>query len=200
MRQTLGDRLRIVYTEDEEHELFTSHAWRRLFEIMASLVQEFILEFFSTCRMSDREMDLDIADTLCFQLGGARRRKSGARLSEGHFIMCLAVYFGLVSDKGLRGLSVVTHENLLIDLHELGRLNIYDAPIVNEGAQADPVPMQAPQPPPPAPRTMQQRISKLEEEAQELRQSIVGLRGDVARSITDQGSWKLLIGQTKTPG
>ncbi|GKB94986.1 hypothetical protein Tco_0981123, partial [Tanacetum coccineum] len=43
-----------------------------------------------------------------------------------------------------------------------------------------------PQPPPPASSTIQQRVSKLEEEVQELRRSIVGLRGDVARSITDQ--------------
>ncbi|GKB94441.1 hypothetical protein Tco_0980578 [Tanacetum coccineum] len=59
---------------DEGQELFTSHAWRRLFEIRAPLVREFILEFRSTCRMSDTEMGLDVADTLCFQLGGVRRR------------------------------------------------------------------------------------------------------------------------------
>ncbi|GKD77422.1 hypothetical protein Tco_1340043 [Tanacetum coccineum] len=34
---------------------------------------------------------------------------------------------------------------------------------------------------------MQQRISRLEEEVQELRRSIMGLRGDVDISITDQG-------------
>ncbi|GJS54627.1 hypothetical protein Tco_0627989 [Tanacetum coccineum] len=39
MRQTLGDRLRMVYTGDEGHEL-----------------------------MNDTEMGLDVADTLCFQL------------------------------------------------------------------------------------------------------------------------------------
>ncbi|GKA07174.1 hypothetical protein Tco_0686398 [Tanacetum coccineum] len=33
---------------------------------------EFILEFFSTCRIGD-EMGLDVASTLCFQLRGARR-------------------------------------------------------------------------------------------------------------------------------
>ncbi|GKC85230.1 hypothetical protein Tco_1140947, partial [Tanacetum coccineum] len=32
-------------------------------------------------------------------------RKSGARLSGGHFIRHLAVHFGLVSDEGLRGLQ-----------------------------------------------------------------------------------------------
>ncbi|GJT15599.1 hypothetical protein Tco_0874305 [Tanacetum coccineum] len=174
-------------------------------------------QFLSTCRMSDTVMDLDTADTLCFQLGGVRRRmtwrqfilalglhtelemaeagfgaywagsdrlipekggrlchrmiaysisgrgqapkkvtgidlfylrnmdrgtinvphllaqylfrhtegrKSGARLSGGHFIMHLAMHFGLVSDDGLRGLQVVTQELPLIDLHELGRLHI----------------------------------------------------------------------------
>ncbi|GJW00728.1 hypothetical protein Tco_1555979, partial [Tanacetum coccineum] len=204
MRQTLADRLRMVYTGDEGHEL-----------------------------MSDTEMGLDVADTLCFQLDGARRkmnwrqfilalglhtdkeiaedgfgaywlgserhaegRKSRARLSGGYFIGHLAAHFGLVSDQGLRGLSVVTHELPLIDLHELGRLNISgatgaaeDAHAVDEGAQADLAPVQAPQPPPPAPRTMPQRIAKLEEEVQELRWSIVGMRGDVDRSITDQGKF-----------
>ncbi|GKG04897.1 hypothetical protein Tco_0315284, partial [Tanacetum coccineum] len=32
MRHELTDRLRMVYTEAEGHVLFTSHAWRRLFE------------------------------------------------------------------------------------------------------------------------------------------------------------------------
>nr|GEW36420.1 ribonuclease H-like domain-containing protein [Tanacetum cinerariifolium] len=39
-----------------------------LFEIQGPLVRAFIMEFLSTCRMSDTEMGLDIADTLCFQL------------------------------------------------------------------------------------------------------------------------------------
>ncbi|GJT25676.1 hypothetical protein Tco_0895613 [Tanacetum coccineum] len=38
MRQTLGDRLRMVYTGDKGQDLFTSHAWRRLFEIRAPLL------------------------------------------------------------------------------------------------------------------------------------------------------------------
>nr|GEU87474.1 reverse transcriptase domain-containing protein [Tanacetum cinerariifolium] len=124
----LRDTLRMVYTGDEGHELFTSHAWRRLFEIRAPLVQEFNLEFLSTCKMSDTEMGLDVAGTLCFQLDGARHaegRKSRARLSRGYFIGCLAAHFGSVSDQGLRGLSVVTRELPLIDLHDLRRLNIY---------------------------------------------------------------------------
>ncbi|GJT26924.1 hypothetical protein Tco_0907199 [Tanacetum coccineum] len=169
--------------------------------------QEFILEFFSTCRIGD-EIGLDVVGTLCFQLGGARRsmtwrelilalglhtakemaedgfgvywdflrgapsytyirdpvrrlcaaflrgdrhlkrhaegRKSSARLSGSHFIGRLAYHFGLVSDDGLRGLSVVARKLPLIDM-------------VDKGAQADPTPIQAPQPPPPPPvagRTM----------------------------------------------
>ncbi|GJW03244.1 hypothetical protein Tco_1562100 [Tanacetum coccineum] len=37
----------------------------------------------------------------------AEGRKRGAELSGGHFIGHLAAYFGLVSDQGLRDLSVV---------------------------------------------------------------------------------------------
>ncbi|GKA86772.1 hypothetical protein Tco_0808483 [Tanacetum coccineum] len=150
----------------------------------------------------------------------AKERKSGARLSGGHFIGCLRAYFRLISDQGLRGLSVVTRELLLIDLHEFGRLNICerigdtwawvaprperqpdatvgapraaeDALAVDEGAQVDLAPMQAPQPPPPALKTMTQWITRLEEEVQELRWSIVGLRGDVDRSITDKPGWSI---------
>ncbi|GKA92922.1 hypothetical protein Tco_0814847 [Tanacetum coccineum] len=51
-------------------------------------------------------------------------RNSGARLFGGHFIRRIAAHFGLVSDQGLRGLSMVTSELPLIDLHKLVRLNI----------------------------------------------------------------------------
>ncbi|GKD50781.1 hypothetical protein Tco_1279757 [Tanacetum coccineum] len=54
----------------------------------------------------------------------AEGRKSGARLSGGHFIRRLAHHFGLVSDDGLRGLSVVARELPLIDMGELVKLNI----------------------------------------------------------------------------
>ncbi|GKC09045.1 hypothetical protein Tco_1000655, partial [Tanacetum coccineum] len=64
MRQTLDGRLRMVYTGDEGQELFTSHAWRRLFEIRGPLVREFILEFLSTCRMNDTEMGLHTTEEM----------------------------------------------------------------------------------------------------------------------------------------
>ncbi|GKB60640.1 hypothetical protein Tco_0916826, partial [Tanacetum coccineum] len=68
MRQALTDRLRMEYTGVGGLVSFTSHAWRRLFKIHGPLVREFMLEFFSTCRIDDNEMGLDIVDTLCFQL------------------------------------------------------------------------------------------------------------------------------------
>ncbi|GJW24442.1 hypothetical protein Tco_0038253 [Tanacetum coccineum] len=70
MRQDLAMRLRMVYIGGEGKQVFVIHAWRRLFGIRAPLVREFILEFLNTCRMSDTKMGLDVADTLCFQLGG----------------------------------------------------------------------------------------------------------------------------------
>ncbi|GJT23233.1 hypothetical protein Tco_0893170 [Tanacetum coccineum] len=144
----------------------------------------------------------------------AEGRKSGVRLSGGHFIGRLAMHFGLVSDEGLRGLQVVTRELPLIDLHELGRLHICmrygdtwawvaqgserqqavaaGASEADEAGQAAkevareiPGPAQAP-PPAPQPRTMSQSIKRLEEEVHDLRRIVVGLRGDVASFTTEQ--------------
>ncbi|GJT91858.1 hypothetical protein Tco_1080703 [Tanacetum coccineum] len=116
----------------------------------------------------------------------AEGRKSDARLSGGHFIRRIPHHFGLVNDDELRGLFVVTREIPLINMGELVKLNICmkigdnwawvapglkmqpdtmagalgateDALAVDEGAQADPTPIQAPQLPPPPPtagRTM----------------------------------------------
>ncbi|GJX11825.1 hypothetical protein Tco_0201684 [Tanacetum coccineum] len=69
----------------------------------------------------------------------AEGRKSGARLSGGHFIRRLAHHFGLVSDDGLRGLYVVSRELT------------WDGPAVDEGGQAISAPVQTPQQPPPPP-------------------------------------------------
>ncbi|GJZ85883.1 hypothetical protein Tco_0651222 [Tanacetum coccineum] len=86
MRQDLAVRLGMVYSREGQH-VFVSHAWRRLFEIRSPLVREFILEFLSTCRTSDTMMDLDTADTLCFQLGGVMRR-----MTWRQFILALGLH------------------------------------------------------------------------------------------------------------
>ncbi|GKA51824.1 ribonuclease H-like domain-containing protein [Tanacetum coccineum] len=87
MRPDLAYRLRMVYTGSEGQVLFTSDAWRRLFEIRGPLVREFMIEFFSTCRISDTEMGLHVRDTLYFQLGGARRS-----MTRRHFILALGLH------------------------------------------------------------------------------------------------------------
>nr|GEV27420.1 putative reverse transcriptase domain-containing protein [Tanacetum cinerariifolium] len=56
-------------------------------EIKEPLVREFILEFLSICRMSDTEMGSDVADTLCFQLCGVRRR-----MTLRQFILALGLH------------------------------------------------------------------------------------------------------------
>ncbi|GKA78176.1 hypothetical protein Tco_0784713 [Tanacetum coccineum] len=212
------------YTEDIvrnfEHRLetifsreatFTSHAWRRLFEVRGPLVREFMLEFFSTSLglhtyeemvedgfgaywygserfipdkgdlrdywieiSSDRDLigvekvtgvDLFYLRTMDhgtanvpyllaqYLLRHAEGRKSGARLSRGHFIGYLTAHFGLVSDEGLRGLG---------------------SPGTREAAGALGSAEDAP------------RIERLKEEMRELRQSVIGLQGVIESSITEQ--------------
>ncbi|GKD62892.1 hypothetical protein Tco_1305000 [Tanacetum coccineum] len=265
MMRDLAVRLRMVYTGGDGQQVFVSHAWRRLFRIRAPLVREFILEFLSTCKMSDTDMVLDVADTLSeerveawfraywagsdrvipdkgdlrdywieissdrdflgpapsyapekvtgvdlfylrnidqwtanvphllaqYLFRHAEGRKSEARLSGGYFIGHLAAHFGLVSDEGLKGLYGDTwawvapaperQQVAVAGAHEADEAGS----AVDKGAQEVPAPAQAP-PPTPQPRTMSYRIDRIEEEIRELRQSVVGLRGVVKSSITEQ--------------
>nr|GEZ54991.1 hypothetical protein [Tanacetum cinerariifolium] len=120
----------------------------------------------------------------------AEGRKSDAMFLGGHFIGCLAHHFGLVSDDGLSGLFVVTRElpliNMVASAAALG--DAEDASDVDEGAQAVPAPMHArPLPPTATGKTMYQRLRRLENEIQGLRQDVRSLRELVERSMTDQG-------------
>ncbi|GKE06918.1 hypothetical protein Tco_1398936, partial [Tanacetum coccineum] len=74
----------------------------------------------------------------------AEGRKSGARLSEGHFIGCLAAHFGLASDEGLRAQGLERQQAAAVGAPRAAE----DALTADEGAQAVPAPVQAPQPPP----------------------------------------------------
>nr|GFB37910.1 hypothetical protein [Tanacetum cinerariifolium] len=78
----------IVHSYEQRLETIWSRPVnRRLFGIRAPLGREFILEFLSTFWMSDTEMGLDAADTLCFQLGGVRRR-----MTWRQFILALGLH------------------------------------------------------------------------------------------------------------
>ncbi|GJV56753.1 hypothetical protein Tco_1457758 [Tanacetum coccineum] len=130
-------------------------------------------------RIYDIEIGLDIADTLCFQLGMARGQAPEKQTVTNLFYL-------RSMDEGTRAWVARGPERQPIAA--AGALEVIEgAPIVDEGVPCIPAPVQAPQPPPIAQtKTMPQRTARLKEEVHELRQSIVGLRGVVDKSITDQ--------------
>ncbi|GKB65980.1 hypothetical protein Tco_0927392, partial [Tanacetum coccineum] len=110
----------------------------------------------------------------------AAGRKRWAHISGWQFVARFVEHFGLLTAKILGELTVIAPELLVIDMAELVRLQICDelddtwawvtigqkrqpvaaagapavakdAPIIDEGGQADPEPKQAPQQPPPPP-------------------------------------------------
>ncbi|GKC52674.1 hypothetical protein Tco_1075419 [Tanacetum coccineum] len=76
MAEGLSGRMLMEHRDAQGVSLFTSRAWRRLFDIRGLLVHELILKFFSTFRFGQAILDLDTPRALQFQLGGARRRMS----------------------------------------------------------------------------------------------------------------------------
>ncbi|GJS96447.1 hypothetical protein Tco_0803415 [Tanacetum coccineum] len=87
MADGLSARMLMEHMDAQGVSLFTSRAWRRLFDIRGPLVHELILEFFSTFRFGEAVTDLDTAGALQFQLGGVRRR-----LSWRQFILALGLH------------------------------------------------------------------------------------------------------------
>ncbi|GJX59146.1 hypothetical protein Tco_0290536 [Tanacetum coccineum] len=126
-------------------------------------------------------------------------KKSEAHISRGQFVARLAAHFGLLTAEILGGLMVISLSFLLlIWLSCCSPAVAEDAPVVDEGGQAVPTPMQAPQqplPPPFAARTIPQRWGRLEEEVQGLRRDVRSLPGLMEKLITDQGrfsTWMIL--------
>ncbi|GJY94154.1 hypothetical protein Tco_0510515 [Tanacetum coccineum] len=76
MAEGLSARMLMEHRDDQGVSLFTSKAWRRLFDIRGPLIHELILKFYSTFRFGQAILDLDTPETLQFQLGRARRRMS----------------------------------------------------------------------------------------------------------------------------
>ncbi|GJU38500.1 hypothetical protein Tco_1191457 [Tanacetum coccineum] len=112
-----------------------------------------------------------------------KRRKSGARLLGGHFIGRLAMHFGLVSNQGLRGLQEPERQQATtVGAHEADKACLAAKEVVEE----IPALVQAPPPPALQPRTMSQRIERVEEEVHDLRRDGVGLRGVVESFTTKQ--------------
>ncbi|GJR65613.1 hypothetical protein Tco_0011678 [Tanacetum coccineum] len=273
------------HRDDQGVSVFTSRAWRRMFDIRGPLVHELILEFYSTFRFGQAILDLDTLGTLQFQLGGARRRMSwrefilalGLHTDEEMQTVGFALWYTMIQDPILRSchtliacsitgrsqapkkvtvkdlfylrgmdvdsvtvpyllarylrlfaagrkIRVIAPELPIIDMAEPVRLQIYaqfddtwawvaigperqpvavagaptdaeDVLIVDEGGQANPTPVQAPQQPPPPPlaatRTIPQRSGRLEKDMQGLRRDVGSLHRVVERSITDQGRFSM---------
>ncbi|GJX84458.1 hypothetical protein Tco_0335232 [Tanacetum coccineum] len=156
--------------------VFTSRAWRKMLDIRGSLVHEFILEFFNFLGTSPlytliRDPILRLCHRLIACSIAGRKR---AHISGGQFVARLAKPFGLLTAEILGGLTIIAPELPIIDMTDLPVVAAgapavaEDAPIIDEGGQADLAPEQAPhQPPPPSPaaaRTIPQRLGRLEED------------------------------------
>ncbi|GKB90734.1 hypothetical protein Tco_0963006 [Tanacetum coccineum] len=71
MAEGLSGRMLMEHRDEAGDSVFTSRAWRRMFDIRGPLVHGLILEFFSTFRFGQAILDLDTPGTLQFQLGRA---------------------------------------------------------------------------------------------------------------------------------
>ncbi|GKC00047.1 hypothetical protein Tco_0986183 [Tanacetum coccineum] len=128
----------------------------------------------------------------------------------------LAEHFGLLTEERLQGLMVIAPALSVIDMAELVMLQICveiddtwawvalgperrpdaaagapeaaeDAPVIEEGGQGIPAPVQAPPLPPAASRTMPQRMTRLEEDVHEIRGALANQReliGAMARDFS----------------
>ncbi|GKD81590.1 hypothetical protein Tco_1348429 [Tanacetum coccineum] len=133
MRQDLPERMRMVYTGDDGQEDQGRDRVRCGWDFLRGS------PFYTYIK--------DPVRRLCHR--HTKGRKSGARLSRGHFIRRLAHHFSLVSDDGLRGLSVIAREigddwAWVAPRPERWQVaaagapeTAEDAPIVDKGAQAD---------------------------------------------------------------
>ncbi|GJW53599.1 hypothetical protein Tco_0097684 [Tanacetum coccineum] len=196
MRQDLAERLRMVYTRDDGHEIFMRSVARWGLHIAEEIAEDgFEAYWLGSERVIPDKGDLSdywieisydrdflratpsytyIRDPL--RRLHAEGRKSGARLLGGHLIGRLAHHFGLVSDDGLKGLSVMTRELPLIDMGELVKLNICCFSTRT-----------CTLPPPP----VGGRNIPYEEEIHRLCQDVKSLCGLVERSMTDQGRFSI---------
>ncbi|GKB22544.1 hypothetical protein Tco_0861945 [Tanacetum coccineum] len=192
MAEGLSASMLIERMDAQGKSVFTSRAWRRLFDIRGMLVHELILEFFSTFRFGEAILDLDTPGALQFQLGRARRRLSWrqfilalglhtdeemqtirfrAHISGGQFVARLAKHFRLLTVEILYGLTIIAPELPIIDMAELVRLQIC-MEIDDTWAWVAMRP---------------ERLGRLKEEVQGLHRDVKSLRGLVERSITNQG-------------
>ncbi|GKD43738.1 hypothetical protein Tco_1268383 [Tanacetum coccineum] len=162
-RQTLAGRLRMVYTWDEGQELFTSHAWRRLFKIRAPLLGGVRRKM--TWRQFIMALGLHNIEEMAEDGFGAYWGQAPEKVTG------VNIFYLRSMDQGTANVPYLLPKYLFknaeggrVELCCLGDTSTEDAPAVDDGAHADPTLVQAPQPSPTALKTMSHRITRLEEE------------------------------------
>ncbi|GKB31229.1 hypothetical protein Tco_0870630 [Tanacetum coccineum] len=201
----LSTKMLMEHRDAQGQSVFTSRAWRRLFDIRGPLVHELILEFFSMFRFGEAMFDLDTAGALQFQLGGVRRRDF-FRYTPSYSIIrdpMLRLYHRLIVYSISRRSRALEKEEagamISRDMTELVRLQIClelddtlawvpagparkegDAGGVIEKALVAPgggdEDKEMPQAVPPPPRTQGERITRLEEEVHGMHEALQGQR------------------------
>ncbi|GJX33857.1 hypothetical protein Tco_0245414 [Tanacetum coccineum] len=129
MRPDLADRLRMVYT-GAEGQFILALGLHTAKEMAGDGFEAYWLISFSISGRAQapekvtatdlfylRSMDDGMANVPCllaqYLFRYAEERKRGARMFGGHFVGRLAEHFGLVSDEGLMGLTVIAHESTI---------------------------------------------------------------------------------------
>nr|GEV44451.1 hypothetical protein [Tanacetum cinerariifolium] len=95
--QDLEQLCHVSFMHDDR--TFTSQAWNMLFRIREQVVREYVLEFLSSFKFRDHVVELDIDDTIVFQLEGTRRS-----MSMRQFILALGLYTKEEMNNSLFGL------------------------------------------------------------------------------------------------
>ncbi|GJS45738.1 putative reverse transcriptase domain-containing protein [Tanacetum coccineum] len=157
-RQDLAVRMRMVY-HGEGQQVFVSQAWRRLFEIRAPLVREFMLEFL--------KQEMPEAGFRAYWAGSDRLIPDKGDLREYWLCHNMIAYSisgrGHAPEKAWVAQGPERQQVAVAGASKAGQ----DGQDAEEVTQEIPAPAPAPaQVPPPAslPRTMSQRIERLEEE------------------------------------
>ncbi|GJS91670.1 hypothetical protein Tco_0774306 [Tanacetum coccineum] len=179
MRQDLAVRLRMVYS-GEGHQVFVSHAWRRLFEIRAPLLGGVRRRM--TWRQFILALGLHTEQEMAEAGGQAPEKVTGVDLfylrsmdrGTTNVPHLLAQYlFRHAEGRKSRPGSHLRAHAAAAGAHEADKAGLE----AEEGAQEISAPAQAPPPPLPAPhpRTMSQRIERIEEEMHDLWRDVIGL-------------------------
>nr|GEY84303.1 hypothetical protein [Tanacetum cinerariifolium] len=179
MRQALTDRLRMVYAKAKGHELFTSHAWRSIFEIRTPLVREFIQELRMTWRDFILALGLHTAEEMVkdrlisFSISGRGQapekvtaadlfymRSMDPRKDNVSYLLAQYLFRHAEGKKsrarisgghfiGINGIGPKRQPIVTASVLEVAE----GAPLVDEGVLAIPSPVKAPHPPPTAAQT-----------------------------------------------